>query len=361
MKLRGRYNTDEQLAEFAVQLVEFSKTINFKVSSRGWAYLMEGERMINKDQFDKVTNLINTCRKKGLLPIDFVAEQAARAFTNILTPYDGTVVDRFSDYLYWSLRVDNFMELDWWRNEEYYIQMVVEKVDLVTLFLPVCKKYKIPIANSAGWSSILQRAEYARRFKEAKDKGLKCVLLYCGDHDPDGLRISEFLRSNLEDLNRIYWADGQQGYDPSDLIIDRFGLNYDFIQKYGLTWIDNLITGSGGAIATLDAEGNIQPGRTKGGKIHPNYSMEYAQRYLRDVGVRKCEANAIVTIPEAAARLCEEAIIKYLGDDALERFELVREQTQKEFEEFKKKKSIVPKINVIRNIADNYEIPEDNE
>src|SRR5690606_38765788 len=105
------------------------------------------------------------------------------------------------------------------------------KVDLVTLFSPVCKKYKIPIANSKGWSSMLQRAEYARRFQEARDKGLKCVLLYCGDHDPDGLRIGEFLRKNLQDLNDIKWEDGEIGYDAKDLIIDRFGLNYDFIEK----------------------------------------------------------------------------------------------------------------------------------
>ena len=85
--------------------------------------------------------------------------------------------------------------------------MVVEKVDLISLFQPVCRDYKIPIANSKGWSSMLQRAEYARRFKEARDNGLQCVLLYCGDHDPDGLRIGEFLRKNLEDLNEITWGD----------------------------------------------------------------------------------------------------------------------------------------------------------
>jgi hypothetical protein len=31
-------------------------------------------------------------------------------------------------------------------------------------------------------------------------EGKHCVLLYCGDHDPGGLNISEFLRSNMADL-----------------------------------------------------------------------------------------------------------------------------------------------------------------
>jgi hypothetical protein len=140
--------------------------------------------------------------------------------------------------------------------------MVVEKIDLKTLFGPICDVYHIPIATSKGWSSVSQRAEYARRFKEAEDDGLKCVLLYCGDHDPDGLRISDFLRGNLEQLRYIRWGDGTDGYDPSNLIIDRFGLNYDFIEANNLTWIENLITGSGGNLA--------DPG-------HPNFHLPYVQ------------------------------------------------------------------------------------
>ena len=94
------------------------------------------------------------------------------------------------------------------------------------------------IANAKGWSSILQRAEYSRRFKEAEEMGLKCVLIYCGDHDPDGLRISDTIRKNLEQIQEVQWKDGTEGYDPSNLIIDRIGLNFDFIQSNGYTWIE---------------------------------------------------------------------------------------------------------------------------
>jgi hypothetical protein len=359
MKLRGRYNTDEQLKEFADALLEFAAGFTIKVSSRGWAYLLEGERLINKDEFDKVANLINTCRKKGLIPIDFVAEESARMFEGVVEPDSRTVHHRFRNFLEWSLRSHEDFNVNWWRGEEYYIQMVVEKVDLIALFKPVCAKYKIPIANSKGWSSMLQRAEYARRFKEAQDQGLKCVLLYCGDHDPDGLRISEFLRKNLEDLNDVYWDDGEDGYDPQDLIIDRFGLDFEFIKKYGLTWIDNLITGSGGAIAKLDENGKIVPGKTKGGKIHPNFKMDYAQRYLKEVGVRKCEANAIIVIPKAAEKLVEDSIAKYLGKDAYNRFSHKQDDVKTEFNSFVDSEEIQYKIQDIIDISTKYE--EDNE
>lgn len=318
MNLNKKFSSHD-LQEFADYLQDLSEDIGFKVSARGWAYLLETRRLINKDEFDKVNNLINKCRKLGYLPIDFVAEESARKFENVEEPDKENVIDKFGKILEVASNTPDVYTPDWWDGEEYYIQMVVEKVDLVTLFQPVCEEYHICIANSRGWGSMLQRAEYARRFSEAEAKGLKCVLLYAGDHDPDGLRISEFIRRNLEDLKDIEWEDGLSGYDPEDLIIERFGLNYDFIEDNNLTWIDNLITGSGKNLAD---------------PTHKNYHMAYVQEYLYTVGERKCEANAIVTMPDAARELVREAIEKYVGPDARDRFEEKRQAVRDEFDKF---------------------------
>ena len=57
------------------------------------------------------------------------------------------------------------------------------------------------------------------------------------------------MRKNLNDLINISWSDGEEGYDPINLNIERFGLNYDFIVANKLSWIDNLITASGKDLA----------------------------------------------------------------------------------------------------------------
>lgn len=327
----------KELYRFANYIQSLSEQIGFKVSARGWAYLLEQNRMINKNQFDKVTNLINKCRKIGFLPIDFVAEESARAFKGIEKPTSGDVVDLFEFYYKDLENTANYYTPDWWDGEEYYIQMVVEKVDLVTLFQPITKRYHIPIANSKGWSSMLQRAEYSRRFAEAEKKGLQCVLLYCGDHDPDGLRISEFINSNLEDLKHVTWSDGMTGYDPSTLIIHRFGLNYDFIVDNNLTWIDNLITGSGRNLAS---------------PTHKNYHMEYVQEYLAKYGERKCEANAVVTMPQSAQQLVTQAIEEFLGEDAIQRFTAKREAVSDELDEYLDESGIRDRLDDVREILD---------
>ena len=301
---------DQELIAFGNGLITIANRIGFKVSSRGWCYVLEGFNLITKAQFDKVENLINELRKRGGLPIDFVAEEEARNFSGVEIPTTEDPIEYMKQFLQDVLDCEWYYTPNWFEGEEYYIQMIVEKIDLKTLFEPVCKEYHIPIATSKGWSSMLQRSEYARRFKEAEEKGLECILLYCGDHDPDGLRISDFLRKNLEDLARIHWNDGTKGYNPSKLTIDRFGLNYDFIEENGLTWIDNLITGSKKNLAS---------------PTHKNFYMPYVQNYLKEIGERKCEANALVIVPEKAHNLCRDIINSYLGNEVLLRFEKKRQ------------------------------------
>ena len=309
--------TKKKLGDFADMVNGIQGRIGFKVSSRGWCYLMEQAGYIDKSQFDKIENAINNCRRQGILPVDFVAEEDARAFQGVETPTTGEVEDTLKWMMSDVLSGAKYYTPDWWVGEDYYIQVLVEKIDLKTLFGTVTEKYHIPIANAKGWSSILQRAEYSRRFKEAEEMGLKCVLIYCGDHDPDGLRISDTIRKNLEQIQEVQWKDGTEGYDPSNLIIDRIGLNFDFIQSNGYTWIDNLITGSGKNLAD---------------RRHPNYHLPYLQEYLGTIGERKCEANAIVTTPGKARDLITANITKYLGDDALARFDLKTRAVEDEYD-----------------------------
>lgn len=294
------------------------------ISSRGWAYQLEQAHVITKSEMDKVQGVVNKCRKRGFLPIDFVAEdKGEREFQGVEPHADTSSPATYvRGWIESTLRAGNTYQPDWWDGETYYVQMVAEKIDIANLFYPICHEYHIPIASSKGWSSLLQRAVYARRFNEAEKDGLKCILLYCGDHDPDGLRISRFLRKNLYDLARVEWVDGFGGYDPSNLIIDRFGLNYEFIEANKLMWINNLVTG------------REEPPNDLSDPQHPNHNMPYVQEYLAEFGARKCEANALIVRPNEARELCTSAIEHHLGSGARNRFRKRRRQIQRRFDEF---------------------------
>jgi hypothetical protein len=283
----------KRLAIFAEYMKFFQSKVGFKLSPRGWGYQLEGFGLITKSEFDKVASAINECRKKGYLPIDFVASEGAREFRGVEVP-TGDIGDHVKRYISAALNNSDYYTPDWWEGEKYYIQLLVEKVDLVTLFRPVCRDYHIPVANARGWSSIHQKWDILKRFQAAEKIGLKPVLLYCGDFDPYGMAISDYM---MKQFLELYPATN---YDPRKIKIDRFGLNYEYIIENRLTWIDNLESGFGTDMTTL------------------NNSI--VQGYIAKYGERKCEANALVVRPHAARKLCRKAIIKYLKDGAKQRF-----------------------------------------
>ena len=310
---RGKKRRDE-LIKFADELMRIDKNTGFKVSSRGWCYQLEGLGLITKGEFSRVQHLINECRKNGILPIDFVAEEDARSFDCVHKPDADSPQNYLKSWIETTLRAGDLYEPDYWSGETYFIQVMVEKTDLVTLFKPVCEKYHIPIATSKGWSSISQRAELASRFEIMEETGHIPVLLYCGDHDPVGLGISDMFMKHLCDI------EGGTGWSPDSLIIDRFGLNYDFITENGLTWIDNLVTGSG------------RPA---------DESNPMVQRYIEKFGRRKCEANAIVVNPAAGRDLCRQAIEKYMGPDVLSRYAKKKQSVLDEFEQIQNEAGVL--------------------
>lgn len=350
--LRGR-ERKEAMAEFANQLKVRAELIEIKLSARGWGYELEGDLLITKDQFDWVENLVNECRRTKLLPIDFCAEEEARQFSGIETPDRDTPEEFIEMYLESVLEAERYYTPDWWDGEDYYIQMVVEKIDLVSLFKPICQEYHIPIASAKGWSSMLMRAKYARRFKRAEENGLIAVLLYCGDHDPDGLRISDFLLDNLYSLRNIYWEDGEEGYDPSNLIIDRFGLNRDFIEDNDLTWIDNLHTGAKKPCPVCKKPKRLDDPH------HKNHKMKYVQDYLKTIGVRKCEANALVKRRDAGRNLCRQAIEEYVGPGALGRFQSKSQAIKDRLDKFRNKTGITDAVNEALEMIDEFGEDED--
>jgi hypothetical protein len=300
--VRERYEIE--VAEFCAHLQEVASRQDFRISGgRGWAYILEGDRTIDKNDIDAAERLINDCRKNGALPADICGEDSKRAVENLEDLDNPNPRQRAQEVINYVNRAENYYyPFSFWNDQECYVQMAVEKADLKKLFVKTCAGLYVPIANFGGWADLNVRASFMQRFKEKEAEGKQCVLLDCFDFDPGGLHQSNFLRSNLEDMA------GAVGWSPEHLIIDRFGLNYDYIVKNKLVWINNLIT------SNKDMPPLNSP-------KHPDHFKPYVQNYLKRYGARKVEANALLKNPEKARALCRQAILKYVPGDAVERYE----------------------------------------
>ena len=313
---RGR-QSPESKAEYREKVEAFCKLIrqinsrlDFAVGSRGWCYLME-HHGLGKGDFDAGESLITACRKSGDLPLDICAEDASRDAVGVEQIDTLDDVSAKADALVDDLIEhgnEAYMPISLWDDLDVYVEIVTEKLDLRNLFEPVCRELHVPITNFKGWSDLNARAAMMRRFAYWAGRGKKCVLLLCGDHDPGGLLITETMRKNLNDLSDAM----QKNYDidwravDANLVIIRFGLNADFIEDHGLTWIDNLETSSGGH---LDDEN------------HADHDKDYVQDYIAEYSVKKCEANALVVEPTIGRQLCRDAILAHVPMAAVQRYE----------------------------------------
>jgi hypothetical protein len=291
---------------FCDRMKEIESGLDFRVSSRGWCYILENEGVITKGEFDAAQRLINDLRKSGDLPLEICAIDEKRNTDGLAEYIDRTSVKEEAEEIYERARGhieaghESYAPFGFWDDQPFYIEIVVEKIDLKSLFGRVAGWFHVPITNIGGWCDINGRAAMMRRFAERERRNRQCVPLYCGDHDPGGLHISDFIRSNFADLSRaVRWS-------PEDLIIDRFGLNADLIDRLGLTWIDNSETGSG---------------RSLDDPRHPDHRKPYVQDYVRKFGARKCEANALVVRQRERRILCQEAILQYLPADAIAKYQ----------------------------------------
>jgi hypothetical protein len=343
-------------------LLEIQKRQRQRFSSRGWGYLHEGKtllgKMIQKSNFEVVQEGITTCRKLGILPIDFCLEDAKREWrendgiyaptkvneenpqyeivgvdNDPISDFKSSLWDTYNHHTASVSAIGSWNNSEWWKKQypswwngkKYYLQMLVEKIDLVEFFDPVCKKYNIPIANSGGWSDLGVRAKAIKRFQQAEDLGAIPVLLYFGDFDFTGLYIAEKVKDLLNDLQN------STGWSPENLVFRKVGLDADFIDKFRLPWVHSIATGN---------KENKDPLESASALTRRNSEawIQMMQERYHDDGIRKCESNAIFLsedAKEAVLALLKQEIEGFYGND--EEYDEKWSEVRKRENEFKEK------------------------
>ncbi len=322
----------DSLRVFAEAMKKIQGGLDFHMGSRGWCYAMEPFGL-KKSDFDFGQGCINDCRRYGFLKPCFILDDESHIVEQ--QPDESELLEDYVNMQYeiWQEAGDGFREswqrydgVSFWEGQDYYIQLLVEKVDLKSLFRKICNKHRIPIANLHGSGSIEQKAAMAHNFQYHENEGRRPILFACGDFDPPGQEIREVLKDWF--VKYINFT----GWDPKNLIVDPIGLTYSFIQENKLTWIDNLKSGSKRDLD--DPKGKVW--------IENRFNIrEYVAKY----GVRKCEANAIVIVPEIGRKMLQDAIDKWLGKDAYKDYEeylevkrdrakqLIKDKLNNEYEE----------------------------
>lgn len=305
-------------ARFAMgeAIERMSRDTGYKFGPRGWAYYAEGLGLITKGEFDRFEKLLVDMRKDGELDPDVIEPDASRIATNV-GDFEGSsyapeqmakwAVDDISDNLRrWA---ESYHQHGYWDDLDYYVEMIVEKKDLVQIFKSTADRYNVRITNGKGDTDIHSRLAMLKRFRDHTEAGRRCVLLAVGDHDPKGLFIVEGLRRTLMSCTGI---KGLNWWD-ADFDVVNVGLTEAQIDRMGLMKINNLETGGGKDLSD---------------PRHPDHYKPYVQDYLANFGVWKCEANALVGHPQKAMDMLEDAITQYIPAEHPDDIEAKNEPAQ---------------------------------
>ena len=284
---------------------QMSRETGYKFGPRGWAYYAEGLGLITKGEFARFEKLLTDMRKAGELDPDVIEPDASRIATEV-HDFDAssmTPVER-AEYAVSEIKPEleawaaSHYETGFWDGLEYYVEMIVEKKDLVQIFGEVAKRRRVRITNGKGDTDIHSRLAMLKRFRDHTEAGRRCVLLAVGDHDPKGLNIVSGLRDTLmscADIKGLDW------YDP-DFDVVNIGLTEAQIDRLGLMKIENLETGGGKDLSS---------------PRHPDHMKPYVQDYIHRYGVWKVEANALVANPKEAQSIFTDAVEEYIPRDHL--------------------------------------------
>jgi hypothetical protein len=113
-------------------------------------------------------------------------------------------------------------------NSDVYIEIAVEKVDLKSLFDPICERFCIPLQNIKGWADINDRAGMMKRFAKWERCGKRCILLLWRGPRPGrtpdlnqhavepGRSVAHCRLGTRSTGNRVLWPEG--GLHQSDVL-----------------------------------------------------------------------------------------------------------------------------------------------
>lgn len=285
---------------------QMSEETGYKFGPRGWAYYAEGLGLITKGEFARFEKLLTDMRKAGELDPDVIEPDASRLATEV-SDFEATPEspEDFAEYAVDQIApeleswVYSFYDQGYWDGLDYYVEMIVEKKDLVQIFGDAAERRRIRITNGKGDTDIHSRLAMLKRFRDHTYEGRRCVLLAIGDHDPKGLDIVTGLQRTLmscADLKGLDWPE-------PDFEVVNIGLTEEQIDNMGLMKIENLETGGGKDLANPN---------------HPDHDKPYVQDYIRRYGVWKVEANALVSHPREAVEIFADAVREYIPDGHLE-------------------------------------------
>lgn len=195
------------------QIIEEYRKDGYDLTLRQLYYqLVARDYIPNKStEYDKLGDVVSNARLAGLIDWSAIVDRTRtlKGVGHTARPEDAI---ENAAHGYW---------LDKWEDQDYRVEIWVEKEALAGIFGRVARKLDIDYFSCRGYASQTAMYNAGQRMKYYRDRGQTPVILHFGDHDPSGMDMTRDIRERLE---MFLEGDGCE--------VDRLALNMDQVKKY---------------------------------------------------------------------------------------------------------------------------------
>jgi hypothetical protein len=138
-------------------------------------------------EYKRLGSIINDARLAGMLDWDYIVDRTRN----------------LRDLAHWTSpqqiisAVANQYRHECWEDQEYRVEVWIEKDALVGVIQGVCQRNDVPFFSCRGYTSQSELWSAAMRLVGYESDGQKTVVIHLGDHDPSGIDMTRDIQDRL--------------------------------------------------------------------------------------------------------------------------------------------------------------------
>ncbi len=185
----------------------------FKLTLRQLYYQFVSRALIanKQSEYKRLGSIIDNGRQAGLIDWDAIEDRTR----NLEKP------NTWEDPESILHAVANQYREDWWKGQQFYPEVWIEKDALTGVIDPVCEEFQVPYFACRGYVSQSEMYGAAQRLKRIARGGRQPIIFHLGDHDPSGMHMTVDNGQRLDLFMRGYGVD-----------VVRLALNMDQVEQY---------------------------------------------------------------------------------------------------------------------------------
>lgn len=243
--------TKDQILSHALDIMQEYQAEGMVLTLRQMYYQFVARGISESGQlhYKRIGSVLTDARYSGTYPIEGFEDRGRSVDPGDFTRYESGLTQAYQDSQFWVRNMPSFfLRRARWSSQPVHVSVWVEKQALEGVFEPICKELGVSWFACKGYPSVSALYEWLKATQRAmrrpggllgyhfpgtdiewkefhKGHAERAVVLYFGDHDPDGWEIPRSAERNLSTLQQVKGI-------RFPVEFKRVALNMDQIQEY---------------------------------------------------------------------------------------------------------------------------------